>query len=1123
MEDLKIRLVLEGAEQVQAGAGKAADGLGRLGQAGQRAGQQVQLSGQQMAQVSAQLQDLFVQIQGGQAPLTAILQQGSQLSAVFGGVGNAVRAVGAAIGPVGAVVGIAAASVAAAAVAYNQGAEEAQAFTRALVLSGSAAGVTVGQLQEMARAQSLVVGTQGEAAAALARLAATGQVSAGSLQSAAEAAVRFARVGGDIDAVAKSFAKLGGAPLKGLIELNEAENFLTVSVYKQVQALTEQGRTAEAAALAQQTYAAAVNGRAKQLEQSLGSVERLWVNVKDAAKAAWDTMLNVGRAETTAGLDRQIAILQRRQQVLGAGNAQQQTEAILIAQQVSALQSQRDVLADIEGVQRRHALAQEESARATKHVIAADEEAEKAVKKLAAAREHDAAALERAVGLSGTYQKDLQQLMKLRAEGVNGIRLSEEQYVAAVQKLITAQPVIREQLQAQAEAQREAAKALDDLQKAEQRRIDGLFKSADQVGANVLKLQTEEQALALSVKANTSLAEAIERVTIARLEEAHAKASAELDFGGAAALRAEIEQREKLASLIGRKETRDAAKRSAEDAAREWKRATGDMERSLTDALMRGFESGKGFAITLRDTIVNMFKTMVLRPVVQAIVQPVANSLTGWLQGGSGGGGIGSIAQLIGGAGSLTGSSWLSAFGSGMGLNGSQALAASRAYTQAGMSGTGSAISAGAGVAAFAPYAALIAMAMGAADGAYAKGFNQRTFSYTDAWLKTAMLTPFIAPPTMKMDTNALVGLGVNERLANVITGASLWSRAFGRSSPQLQGQGITGTINSGGFTGQAYADWLQKGGWFRSDKTGTDYSPISKQLDAELDRTISALYKSAGEYAKVLGLPVSAVNGYAAQFKVVWGKSEEENKAALEAAVANVGEQLASRYAAQLAPLQRYGETLAGTLSRLSTLQTFSNGLNSLGGVFSRLAATSVTAREHLIDLAGGMDALNQQALGFVQNYYNREEIAGLKAREVQGALGAAGVTTEVNSREQFRALVESLDPNSTTGREQLAALLALQGSFATVSDYLTESGLTLSQAAALAPANDMLSPLLSTVSQQLQLAQQSMDAQYETRDATLRVVDAVATLTSTIRELGGSSGGWMPGYRQPEVTQAY
>ena len=166
MEDLKIRLVLEGAEQVQTSANKAADGLGKLGKAGQQAGQQAQLSGQQMAQVSAQLQDLFVQIQGGQAPITALLQQGSQLSAVFGGVGNAVKAVGSAIGPVGAVVGLAVGSVAALALAYNQGAEEAKAYTRALVLSGNASGVTLCQLHEMAREQTLKVGTQGEAAAA---------------------------------------------------------------------------------------------------------------------------------------------------------------------------------------------------------------------------------------------------------------------------------------------------------------------------------------------------------------------------------------------------------------------------------------------------------------------------------------------------------------------------------------------------------------------------------------------------------------------------------------------------------------------------------------------------------------------------------------------------------------------------------------------------------------------------------------------------------------------------------------------------------------------------------------------------------------------------------------------
>lgn len=1110
MEDLKIRLVLEGADQVQTGANKAADGLGRLGKAGQQAGQQAQLSGQQMAQVSAQLQDLFVQIQGGQAPITALLQQGSQLSAVFGGVGNALRAVGSLITPTVAILGAAGVAIGGVALAYKQGADEAKAYTNALVLSGNAVGVTVGQLRELAAAQSRVVGTQGEAAQALAALVATGRVSADALDEAAEAATRFARAGIPIEETVKKFASLGKDPLKALIDLNEAENFLTEAVYRQVKSLVEQGKTAEAAKVAMAAYAAEGVRRAKELEASLTGVEKAFKVAKDGAAGFWDAIVDSFRPSVIEG---KVAELRN-----SIGGVQQLFNMVTGRTPVQAAISlvQPSNTEGAEAAARRVAKAEGERAAAVKAAIEADEKAAEAAKKLARSRDEENAAVERALGLSGSYQKDLTELLKLRQLG----RLTEEQYVKAVENLIKVQPVVRDQLEAQAAAQKKAAEALNDLLQAEQRRVDAIYKGADQTAAQVLKLLEEEKAIALSAASHITLAEAIERVAIARVEEAHAKATAQNDFGTAAALRAEIEQREKLATLIGRKETRDTAKRSAEDAAREWKRATEEMERSLTDSLMRGFENGKGFAQNLRDTIVNMFKTMVLRPVVQAAVQPASGSINNWLQGllGSGGGAGGGLGQLISNAGSMMGSSWLSAFGSGMNLTRDQAAAAARAYAQAGMTGTGSAISLGSSAAAAGPLAAMIAMFMGAADSAYANGFNQDNFSYTKAWFQTGGL----APPTVKFDTNALVKLGVNERIANVITGASLWSRAFGHSNPQIQGQGISGTANAGGFAGQAYAEWIRKGGWFHSDKTGTDRTPISSSLDAELDRTIGAVYKSAAEYAKVLGLPVSAVNGYAAQFKVVWGKTEEENKAALDAAITNLGEQLASRYAAQLAPLQRYGETMAATLERLSTLQTFSNGLGALGGVFSRLAATSVTAREHLIDLAGGMDALGQQALGFAQNYYNRDEIAGLKAREVQAALGQAGVTPEVNSREQFRALVESLDPNSTTGREQLAALLALQGSFATVSDYLAETGLTLSQAAALAPANDMLSPLLSTVSQQLQLAQQSMDAQYETRDATLKVADVVQQLANAILSGSGGGGGWVPGYRQPEVTTA-
>ena len=68
------------------GAKGAADGL-------RATGQQAKLTANQTAQLSAQLQDLFVQVQSGGSPLTALIQQGSQLSAVFGGVVPALRAV----------------------------------------------------------------------------------------------------------------------------------------------------------------------------------------------------------------------------------------------------------------------------------------------------------------------------------------------------------------------------------------------------------------------------------------------------------------------------------------------------------------------------------------------------------------------------------------------------------------------------------------------------------------------------------------------------------------------------------------------------------------------------------------------------------------------------------------------------------------------------------------------------------------------------------------------------------------------------------------------------------------------------------------------------------------------
>lgn len=123
---------------------------------------------------------------------------------------------------------------------------------------------------------------------------------------------------------------------------------------------------------------------------------------------------------------------------------------------------------------------------------------------------------------------------------------------------------------------------------------------------------------------------------------------------------------------------------AAKEAQREWQRTADEINRSLTDALLRGFESGKDFAKNLRDTVVNMFKTLVLRPIISAVVNPVAGAITGALglagaanagtsalgaigSAASGASFLGNAAGLLGGAGTAAGYGF-SALMSGNGL-----------------------------------------------------------------------------------------------------------------------------------------------------------------------------------------------------------------------------------------------------------------------------------------------------------------------------------------------------------------------------------------------------------------------------------------------------------------------
>jgi lambda family phage tail tape measure protein len=327
-----------------------------------------------LRQVPAQLTDIIVGLQGGQAPLTVLLQQGGQLRDVFGGAVPALKAIGAAALNLVNPFTIAAGAVAALIFGYARGSAEGDTFARNLILTGNAAGTSVGQLTQMAEAIDLVAGTQANAAEALAAFAATGQVGAQNIESFTLAAIKLERAGGPaVTETVKKFEELGKAPVEASRKLNEAERYLTLAVYEQIKALAEQGRATEAAALAQTAYFNAINQRTPEIVTRLGYIERAWKGIKDGISEAADALLSFGRQQSP---NTQVAALERQIELANSKRGPN-TDSKVIDAQVAAFQRQIDNIQRTEDATRKQASAQKEAADATKEGIAAEERVSK--------------------------------------------------------------------------------------------------------------------------------------------------------------------------------------------------------------------------------------------------------------------------------------------------------------------------------------------------------------------------------------------------------------------------------------------------------------------------------------------------------------------------------------------------------------------------------------------------------------------------------------------------------------------------------------------------------------------------------------------------------------------------
>lgn len=250
-----------------------------------------------MRGVPAQLTDIFTSLQGGQNPLTVLLQQGGQLKDMFGGIVPAARALGSSLVGLVNPYTVTAAAAGALAFAWVKGQKESERFNEALILTGNFAGTTADELAALATQMDGLAGvTTSSAANALATVATTGKFTGEQIALVATAAEQMrVATGRAIEETVAEFEELRKDPVKAILELNDKYHFLTQAQLDRIQALKDEGREQDAATEAFRSYADAIESRTAALEGNVNALGSAWRDVKRAISEAADAWLNIGR------------------------------------------------------------------------------------------------------------------------------------------------------------------------------------------------------------------------------------------------------------------------------------------------------------------------------------------------------------------------------------------------------------------------------------------------------------------------------------------------------------------------------------------------------------------------------------------------------------------------------------------------------------------------------------------------------------------------------------------------------------------------------------------------------------------------------------------------------------
>ncbi len=301
-----------------------------------------------MRMLPAQFSDIFVSLQGGQAPLTVFLQQGSQIKDSFGGIGAAAKAMAGYVASLVSPITVTGAALAALGVIYYDVEKEVSAFNKALYSGTGTIGLSVAQISAMATAIGEATGELSNAKEALLTLASASGLTNKQIENFGQAAAAAAEyTGQSAGDLAKKFSTLGDTATEAAQKASSQFGLVSASQYEIIKALDDQGEHSKALdALSEELNKNALE-RLRQYKESLSEIEKDWNKIGTAISNAYSEV----KAELFPDLNRQIQILERIQKTRTEGGVTGAISSLFgfgsnsdeeIQKQLNALRLRRD-------------------------------------------------------------------------------------------------------------------------------------------------------------------------------------------------------------------------------------------------------------------------------------------------------------------------------------------------------------------------------------------------------------------------------------------------------------------------------------------------------------------------------------------------------------------------------------------------------------------------------------------------------------------------------------------------------------------------------------------------------------------------------------------------------------